>query len=72
MEIYRNLSDTSGVHSYEIGSEHIKVQFSGAARIYTYSYRKAGRDHVEQMKQLARNGRGLQTYINKFVKYSYD
>lgn len=69
---YRNLGGSSGVNSYEIGSDYIKIKFNGTAGMYTYSYRRAGRNHVESMKQLAMNGRGLNAYVNRFVKFRYD
>lgn len=72
MERYRNTGGDSGVYAYEIGSDYITVMFSGTPRTYTYSYRKAGSGHVEQMKMLARNGSGLNSYINKYVKHLYD
>lgn len=72
MEKYLNLSGTSGVYAYEIGTDYIAVQFSGTNRTYTYSNGKAGAAHVMQMKTLAIQGRGLGTYINKHVKFLYD
>lgn len=72
MERYRNSGGDSGVSHYEIGADYIDVKFSGTFRTYTYSYRKAGRPHVEQMKILALRGSGLNSYINKYVKYLYD
>lgn len=72
MERYGNAGGDSGVYAYEIGSDYITVMFSGTSRTYTYSYRKAGSSHVEQMKILARNGSGLNSYINKYVKHLYD
>lgn len=72
MERYRDTGGDSGVAAYEIGTDYIRVQFSGTSRIYTYSYRKAGSTHVENMKQLARNGSGLNSYINRHTKYLYD
>ena len=71
MEHYGNLSGDSGVYAYEIGSSYIVVQFNTGAT-YRYSYAKAGNYHVEQMKQLARRGSGLNSYINRNVKYLYD
>ena len=71
MERYRNLRD-SGVSHYETGSDYVKVKFSGTSRTYTYSYRKAGSNHVEQMKVLALRGSGLNSYINRYVKHLYD
>jgi hypothetical protein len=62
----------SGISAYEIGDNHIKVKFSDRSVIYTYSYRKAGKIHVENMKKLAKDGKGLNTYINQHVKDSYD
>lgn len=72
MEKYRNLSGKSGVHSYEIGIEYIRVKFLDTSKVYTYSYRKAGSHHVEKMKYLASTGSGLNSYIDQYVKYKYD
>ncbi len=72
MERYRNSSGNSGVYGYEIGNDYIRVKFSGTSKIYTYSYRKAGSNHVENMKSLARGGSGLNSYINSYVKFKYD
>ncbi|WP_445737353.1 hypothetical protein [Mariniflexile sp.] len=72
MERYRNSGGDSGVSSYEIGSDYIIVKFSGTARTYRYSHRKAGQIHVENLKRLAQNGSGLNSYINQFVKFKYD
>lgn len=71
MTRYRNLSGGSGVYAFESGSDYIKVQFNTGA-VYRYSYRKAGFAHVEQMKALAYSGSGLNSYINRFVKFLYD
>jgi len=68
MERYRNSSGSSGVSAYEIGSDYILVKFSGTARTYRYSYRKAGQNHVENLKRLAKSGSGLNSYINIHVK----
>lgn len=72
MERYRNSSGGSGVSAYEIGVDHILVKFSGTARVYRYSYRRAGQHHVENMKRLAKSGSGLNSYINTNVKNLYD
>jgi hypothetical protein len=72
MERYRNSGGDSGVSAYEIGSDYILVKFSGTARTYSYSYRKAGQNHVENLKRLAQNGSGLNSYINIHVKNLYD
>jgi hypothetical protein len=71
MEKYRNLSGDSGVVAFENGVDYINIQFV-SGDVYTYSYKKAGRTHVEQMKILASKGKGLSTYINKYVRNLYD
>ncbi|WP_312697868.1 hypothetical protein [Sphingobacterium mizutaii] len=72
MERYRNSGGDSGVSAFEIGLDYILVQFSGTARTYRYSYRKAGQNQVEAIKRLARSGSGLNSYINQYVKKLYD
>lgn len=72
MEKYRNLSADSGVTAYETGPDYILVQFSESFKIYRYSYRRAGKRHVEQMKKLAKAGRGLSGYISRYVKDLFD
>ena len=70
MEPYRNLAGDSGVVSFECGPDFIKVGFRNGS-IYVYDYAHTGEQHVERMKELARNGRGLSTYISRFVQASY-
>jgi len=72
MEKYRNSGRDSGVSSYEIGNDYITVKFSGSFRTYRYSCKKAGQQHVETMKILAKSGNGLNSYINRYVKNLYD
>ncbi|MGJ8665997.1 MAG: hypothetical protein ACSHW7_06515 [Patiriisocius sp.] len=69
MERYRNRD--SGVKAYQIGTDYILVKFD-SFKTYKYSYNKAGRFKVEKMKTLAVRGKGLNSYINRFAKYSYD
>lgn len=71
MERYANLGGGSSVWGFEIGDTWIKVQFTDYS-IYTYSYGKAGMGNVETMKRLARAGRGLNSYIMTYCRYSYD
>ena len=72
MERYLDLDGDSGVVAYEIGETYIKVKFNGTYKIYTYSYRSAGANRVEDMKQLARNGNGLNSYIMRYAKNLYE
>lgn len=70
MEPYRNLGQNSGVSAYEIGPDYIVVEFSDGA-IYRYDYDSPGPEGTETMKGLAAAGRGLNTYINRFVGADY-
>jgi len=70
MKRYKKTGNT-GVSAYEAGPDYIKVKFHDNKRTYTYNYRSAGLAHVEKMKQLAEQGSGLSTYINKYVKDLY-
>lgn len=70
MEPYRNLSGQSGVIAYELGLDHIRVQFENGC-VYTYDYHSTGRSHVEQMKRLATAGRGLSSFISQVVGKHY-
>lgn len=67
---YRNSGGDSGVSSYEIGTDRIIVTFSTNVS-YEYTYRSAGTQHIENMKSLANQGYGLNSYINKYVKKGY-
>lgn len=71
MEKYGNRSGQSGVVAYEIGVDYIRVKFS-SGNIFQYSYRKAGKNHVDKMKLLAIYGSGLNNYINTCIKSQYD
>jgi hypothetical protein len=70
MQRYRNLSGVSGVVAYEIADEAITVKFTDGGT-YVYSYASAGRPNVEQMKLLARAGKGLSTFISQNVQKAY-
>jgi hypothetical protein len=70
MERYKNLNGVSGVAAYEIGDDFIKVQFSDGS-LYLYNYQSAGSNSIEQMKQLAIAGRGLNSFIGRVVKKGY-
>lgn len=72
MQSYSNVNGNSNVEAYEIGDTYIEVKFRGTARIYRYSYGSAGIVHVETMKELAKQGHGLNSYIMKNVRYGYE
>ena len=52
MKEYRNLGGDSGILGYEFGSDSIRVEFSNGS-VYLYTYASAGKNNIEEMKQLA-------------------
>jgi hypothetical protein len=64
---YGNRAGNSGVVAYEIRRDSIRVKFLDG-RLYTYTYRSAGRENVELMKLLARSGKGLSGFISTHVR----
>jgi hypothetical protein len=70
MTRYSNFGGNSGVSYYEYGADYINVKFS-TGKVYTYSYSSAGSYHIERMKTLADQGRGLNSYIMKNVKNDF-
>lgn len=72
METYQNVNGNSGIAGYEIGDTYIEVEFADTESVYRYSYKSAGRENVEEMKRLAAQGHGLNSFINRRVKYLYE
>ena len=70
MEPYKNLSGNSGVVAYETGPDFIKVQFSDGG-VYVYTVSSTGSHHIAQMKNLAKRGRGLSSFISTTVREAY-
>jgi len=70
MEQYKNLSGQEPIGSFDIESSWIDVQYNDSA-VYRYSHITPGREHVEQMKALARKGEGLADYISTHI-YGYE
>lgn len=71
MNRYKNLGGHSGIAYYQIGSDSIKVKFLDGDS-YLYTYASAGTENIEYMKQLAKSGRGLNTFISKNVRERYE
>lgn len=67
MERYANRRGNSPITHFQIKMDRIIVWFN-KGKAYSYSYRSAGKNHVEQMKVLARVGSGLCAYITHNVK----
>jgi len=70
MERYANRGGDSNVVSYEIDQSSIKVQF-GDGSIYLYTSQSAGTSNLEHMKQLAKAGQGLNSFISRVVRKGY-
>jgi hypothetical protein len=60
----------SGVVAYEIRDGAIDIEFANGD-VYRYDATKPGPVDVELMSRFARAGRGLTTYISKYVKDRY-
>ncbi len=71
MTIYKNLGGNSNIYAFFIGDDYIDVQFNGG-KIYKYSYYSAGKDKVEQMKKLALQGQGLNSFIMRKARNDYE
>lgn len=69
MQRYLNRSGESGILAYEIGDDSIVIRFETGT--YLYNYDKPGEGHVEQMKRLAKEGRGLATYVSRHVRENF-
>ncbi len=70
MERYKNLGGNSGVAAFEIGPDFIRVKFHDGT-VYLYTYASAGSRNIERMKRLARNGQGLNSFIDTDVHNLY-
>ncbi|MDE7162905.1 MAG: hypothetical protein K2O44_02355 [Clostridia bacterium] len=72
MQKYLNLGGNSYVEAFEIRPTYISVKFYGTSKIYTYSYKSAGSLNVETAKTLARSGSGLNSFIMRNMRTSYE
>ncbi len=70
MNRYENLGHNSGVAAYEIADDSITVQFNDGG-LYLYNYSMPGKAYVDQMKQLALNGEGLNSLISREIRKNY-
>ena len=70
MEIYKDIDNDSSISGYDIGHDFIVVYFNDGSA-YLYNNQVTGANNVERMKILARNGEGLNSYINRYVKKIY-
>ena len=71
MKPYLNLHGDSGVTAYDTEDDSITVEFKDGG-MYKYTYESACPDQVEEMKKLAHEGAGLNSYINKYTRDLYE
>ena len=70
MVLYKNLSGNSGVLAYSLEPGSILVRFNDGWE-YLYTGISAGMQNIAQMKSLALNGQGLNSFINRVVRNKY-
>jgi hypothetical protein len=71
MKKYKNLGGNSGVNMYENGNDFIRVMFNDGS-IYKYTYTSAGIDYIEEAKNLADCGQGLNSFIMTNMRKLYE
>lgn len=71
MPFYKSLNVVSGVESFDVLESGISVTFKRGST-YVYTYRSAGRHHIERMIELAQAGQGLNSYIRKHVNNLFE
>ena len=71
MQQYKNLGRNSGIKAFSIGEDYIDVQYDDSS-VYRYSYKSAGITKIEQMKRLALQGQGLNSYITRNARKDYE
>ncbi len=67
---YRKVRGASGVVAYAFVDDAMHIQFRNGD-VYVYTPAATGRLHLKVMRQLARAGAGLSTYISRQVKNRY-
>lgn len=76
MTDYKNLGGDSNVLGFDLLPNAIVVKFKTKNKdgcdTYLYSFSSAGQLNIEQMKKLAENGQGLNSFINRNVKKLYE
>ncbi len=72
MTPYKNNGGDSGIVAYGMESDSITVEFkAGRHRFYLYTNQSAGSSNIEQMKALATEGEGLNSFIKRHANTRY-
>lgn len=69
---YKNLNGNSNVKCYNISENYIDIEFYNTPLVYRYSNGVPGRQVLNELKRLAIQGYGLNSYINRYVKKNYE
>lgn len=71
MEPYKNLNRNSAIVAFKLQAGSIIVQFNDGV-MYLYSTASAGAINIGKMHELALQGHGLNSFINRYVGKSYE
>ena len=72
MVSYKNLNGNSNVKCYNISENYIDIEFYNTPLVYRYSDVAPGIQVLNELKKLANQGYGLNSFINKYVKTNYE
>ena len=70
MQRYQSANQNTGVIAYQIMPDEIIIKFRDGS-VYLYTTASTGKQHINQMQNLAKKGEGLTTYINQHVRENY-
>jgi len=70
MRPYGQSGGNIGVRAFEISVDSITVEFNDGA-VYLYNHSSTGIANVQQMKQLALSGDGLDSYIDLYARRAH-
>ena len=64
MQRYKNLTGQSNIYAFELLDSGITIQFNDHSQ-YTYQSSRVGFNNKTEIKRLAINGQGLNSFINR-------
>ena len=64
MQRYKNLTGQSNIYAFELLDSGITIQFNDHSK-YTYQSSRVGFNNMTEIKRLAINGQGLNSFINR-------
>ncbi|GLH71307.1 hypothetical protein GETHPA_28400 [Geothrix rubra] len=70
MRRYGDPAGDSRIRAFEFSADGITVEFQDGA-IYRYDHANTGLANIQQMKQLALSGKGLNRYIDRYARRNY-